>query len=249
MNDTIKQLQAHRSIRKFKPNDITEEQISQIMASAQAASTSSNLQAYSVIGVRNADTKQQLAELAGGQRYVEECPLFLVWCADWHRVREAVRLHGDDSELELYQNVETFMVATIDAALAAQNAATAAEALGLGIVFIGGIRNHMQQVIELLQLPELVYPVFGMCIGVPDQSPTPRPRLPERTVYHEEHYRTSELVAGIRAYDETLGQYYASRTGGSKQAAWSGELTARLRPERLRPDLYDIITGQGFRFC
>lgn len=249
MNDTIKQLQAHRSIRKFKPDDVTEEQVGQILASAQAASTSSNLQAYSVIGVRNADRKRQLAELAGGQRYVEECPLFLVWCADWHRAREAVRLHGGDSGLELHHNVETFMVATIDAALAAQNAAAAAESLGLGIVFIGGLRNQLRQVIELLQLPELVYPVFGMCIGVPDQSPTPRPRLPMRAVYHEEHYRTSGVVAGIREYDETLGQYYAGRAGGSKQSAWSGELAARLRPERLRPDLYDIITGQGFRFC
>lgn len=247
MNDMIKHLQAHRSIRRFKQEEVTAEQLAQIIASAQAASTSSNIQAYSVIGIRNADTKRQLASLAGGQQYVEECPLFLVWCADLHRAQAAVRLHTGDAALQLPQNVETFLVATVDAALAAQNAAVAAEALGLGTVFIGGIRNDLQRVIELLELPELVYPVFGMCIGTPDQSPTPRPRLAREAVYHEERYSRDGLENHIRNYDETLARYYASRTGGSKQAAWSGELAARFRLERLRPELYTIIVGQSFQ--
>lgn len=248
MNDMIRHLQAHRSIRRFKQEEVTQEQLEQIIGSAQSASTSSNMQAYSVISIRKADTRRQLAALAGGQHYVEACPLFLVWCADLHRAQAAVRLHTGDATLQVPQNVETFLVATVDAALAAQNAAVAAEALGLGTVFIGGLRNDMRRVIELLELPELVYPIFGMCIGKPDQSPTPRPRLAMEAVYHEERYNQADLVKHIRAYDETLAQYYASRTGGSKQAAWSGELASRLRAERLRPELYDIITSQGFQF-
>jgi FMN reductase (NADPH) len=247
MSDIIRHLQAHRSIRQFKPTAITEEQVAQIIASAQSASTSSNLQAYSVIGIRDASTKRQLAELAGNQRYVEDCPLFLVWCADLHRTQTAVQLRQEDDALKIPQNVETFLVATVDAALAAQNAAVAAEALGLGTVFIGGIRNDMRRVIELLQLPQLVYPVFGMCLGEPDQAPTPRPRLPRRAIYHSERYSVPDQAEGIRAYDETLIQYYADRTGGGKQTSWSGELTAKLRPERLRPDLYEVLTAQGFR--
>ncbi|KQO18451.1 oxygen-insensitive NADPH nitroreductase [Paenibacillus sp. Leaf72] len=248
MNDIVKHLQSHRSIRKFKPDTISEEQLGQIMASAQAASTSSNIQAYSVIGVRDTSKKRDLAKLAGGQRHVEECPLFLVWCADLHRAQVAVRMHTSDIELELHQNVETFLVATVDAALAAQNAAVAAEALGLGTVFIGGIRNDMQQVVDLLHLPRLVYPVFGMCIGISDQMPTKRPRLPVQSVYHDERYSDSGFASDIHAYDETLGQYYASRTGEGKQASWSGEMEARLRQNRLRPELYAVIKSQGFCF-
>ncbi|WP_027091832.1 oxygen-insensitive NADPH nitroreductase [Cohnella thermotolerans] len=246
--DIIEHLQSHRSVRKFKPEPVTEEQLAQILASAQSAPTSSNIQAYSVVGVRNPETKRQFAELAGGQKHIEESGIFLVWCADLNRLQTAIRLQENNPELELDQNVETFLLATIDATLAAQNATIAAEALGLGTVYIGGIRNNPKRAAELIGLPRLVYPVFGMCIGVPDQEPTLRPRLPVQTVYHAETYRTDAFADGIRAYDDATRQYYAGRTGGIKDTYWSKEMASRFRKERLRYHLRDFIEGQGFRF-
>jgi len=147
MNDIIQLLQSHRSIRKFSNTPVTPEQLDAILGSAQMASTSSNMQAYSVISVTDMALRQQLAVLAGNQAYVSECPLFLVWCADLHRFAQAVHRHADTP---VSGNAENFLVATVDAALAAQNAAVAAESLGLGVVYIGGIRNNPAEVSQLL---------------------------------------------------------------------------------------------------
>lgn len=241
MNDTISLLQKHRSIRKFTDAPVTPEQLSAILASAQAASTSSNMQAYSVIGVTDAGLKRQLAELAGNQAYVGECPLFLVWCADLRRYEQAVRRHTD---APVTGNAENFLVATVDAALAAQNAAIAAESLGLGVVYIGGLRNRPAEVSRLLQLPQLVYPVFGMCIGMPDQEPLLRPRLPLEAVYHENRYTEERYPAAIDAYDEAIRAYMAERTGGKTDTVWSKEMAAKaIRP---RKHMKAFLSSQGF---
>jgi FMN reductase (NADPH) len=169
-SNMIDLLQNHRSIRKFTDQKITSEDLEQILYSAQMAATSSHVQAYSIVGVTDQEKKKQLAEWAGDQSYVENCAHFFVFCADLHRLGEvAIRKEKDLKDSLDY--TEMFMVATIDAALAAQNAAIAAESLGLGIVYIGGIRNNPDKVSQLLKLPDKVYPVFGMCLGYPDQNP------------------------------------------------------------------------------
>ncbi|NBD23114.1 oxygen-insensitive NADPH nitroreductase [Paenibacillus glycinis] len=247
MNDTISLLKSHRSIRKFSSQPVTDAQLAQILAAAQAASTSSNMQAYSVIGIRSEEKRDKLAELTGNQRHVAQAPLFLVWCADLNRLQTAVGLHRESPGFQLEQNMETFIMATVDAGLAAQNAAVAAESLGLGIVYIGGIRNRPQDVTELLKLPKLVYPVFGMCVGVPDQEPDQRPRLPLSAVYHEEAYDEAAIAEGIEAYDVTMRDYYAERSGTGRTSVWSTEMAARFRPEQLRPHMRAYLESQGFR--
>ncbi|RTE09258.1 oxygen-insensitive NADPH nitroreductase [Paenibacillus whitsoniae] len=239
MNEVIDLLLRHRSIRKFTSEPVTAEQRTAILRAAQAASTSSNMQAYSVIHVTNQALKNQLAELAGGQAYVSECPLFLVWCADLHRFAAAAGRHTD---APITGNAEHFIIATVDAALAAQNAAVAAESLGLGAVYIGGLRNKPAEVSELLGLPQLVYPVFGMCIGMPDQEPLLRPRLPLEAVYHENRY-TDNPVA-IDVYDETIRDYMDRRTGGKADTTWSKEMAAKT--QRPRKHMKAFLQGQGF---
>ncbi|ASS74146.1 nitroreductase A [Tumebacillus algifaecis] len=244
MNQTIDLLQGHRSIRKFKPTALTEEQIQTIVHSAQMASSSSNIQAYSVIGVTDPALKKQLAHLAGDQNYVEECGLFLVWCADLYRLQQACAKHGVEMQK---QYVESFLVATVDVSLAAQNAALAAESLGLGIVYIGGIRQNPAGVTELLNLPQLVFPVFGMCVGVPDQEPSPRPRLSRDAVYHENTYRTSQITAGIDNYDQTMHDYYRERSGGKLDTNWSKQISEKYaHPSRAH--LRAFLDDQGFGF-
>ncbi|MBD3918161.1 oxygen-insensitive NADPH nitroreductase [Paenibacillus sp. PR3] len=244
MNETIALLQRHRSIRRYKEASIPEEHLTQIVRTGQAASTSSNIQAYSVIAVKDPVKKQRLTELCGSQQYIIDCPVFLVWCADLNKTQTAVRLHED---MALETNVEVLLLGTIDAALAAQNAAVAAESLGYGIVYIGGIRNNPQQVTELLQLPPLVYPVFGMCVGVSDQEPDLRPRLPLEGVYHEEVYRQDGIDDAIRAYDEVTRRYYASRKGGGQQTTWSLEMYRKFNGKPPRAHMHPYLTSQGFQ--
>lgn len=248
MNATIELLRNHRSIRKYKDTDVPEEHVREIVLTAQAAPTSSNIQAYSVVAVRDAEKRRRFAELSGN-RQIEESPVFLVWCADLNKIRTAVRLHKDT---ELRQNVELFLLATIDAALAAQNATVAAESLGYGTVYVGGIRNDPQTATDLLELPQLVYPVFGMCVGVPNQEPDIRPRLPLAAVYHQDVYREEGLASEIEAYDETMRHYYATRKGGGKggeeETIWSREMLRRFEGERHRDHLHGFLLSRGFEF-
>lgn len=244
MNAVIELLQRHRSIRRFKPEPLQGEQIAAIIRSAQMASSSSNVQAYSIIGVTDPGKKRELAILCGNQRYVEECPLFLVWCADLERLRLAC----EQQQVEMvHGTMENFIVATVDVALAAQNAAIAAESLGLGIVYIGGIRSQPREVSRLLHLPQLVYPVFGMCVGYPDQEPDPRPRLPVQAVYHENTYSAKPFKEAIDEYDRIMREYYLRRTGGKRDTTWSEEMAAKFR-QAVRKHMRAYLEEQGFRF-
>jgi FMN reductase (NADPH) len=244
MNPTIDLIRSHRSIRKYKPDPVTREQLQAILESAQMASSSSNVQAYSVVGVTDPDMKKQLAALVGGQAYVEQCPLFLVWCADLHRLREACDLQGVDM---VHGTIENFIVTNVDVALAAQNAAIAAESLGLGVVYIGGIRNNPREVSDLLQLPELVYPVFGMCVGTPDQEPGIRPRLAMSAIYHENTYNVEKTREAIADYDDVTHQYYLDRSGGEMDTNWSKGMADKLKSP-VRAHMRKFLEEQGFRF-
>ncbi|MCC3374920.1 oxygen-insensitive NADPH nitroreductase [Cohnella sp. REN36] len=233
MNDTIASLMAHRSVRAFRDTPVTEEQLQTIVAAGQMASTSSNVQAYSVIAVTEPSLKRQLAVLSGDQAYVEQCPLFLVWCADFYRTCRASEMYlGEETTYE--DSTESFMVATIDAALAAQNAAVAAESMGLGICYIGGIRNRIAEVAELLRIPELAYPVFGMCVGVPARQSGQRPRLPVEAVLHRNGYDPETSVEAVKGYDVKMVRYLRERTEGRKSTPWSKIMAEWLaRPNRL----------------
>lgn len=243
-NEVLSLLNRHASIRKFKADPVSDEQLSAIIGAAQMASTSSNVQAYSVIAVTEPKLKSELGELAGKQSYVAECPVFLVWCADLYRLREAARQHlGGAASYE--DSAENFIVATVDAALAAQNAAVAAESLGLGIVYIGGIRNEIAAVSERLGLPELVYPLFGMCLGYPDQEPGLRPRLPQPAVLHHNRYDAEEAVRQVEAYDKISSEYLSKRTGGTNSATWSAIMAKRLS-EPIRLHMQEFLKSKGF---
>lgn len=243
--DVLKLLQNHRSVRKFNNSKIPERDVVQIITSAQAAPSSSHGQAYSIIGVTDPERKAKLAEYAGGQPQVESCSHFLVFCADLYRLEKIALQQGVDMT-ESIDSTEMFMVATIDAALVAQNTAIAAEALGLGIVYTGGLRNHPHEVAQLLELPKRVYAVFGMCIGYPEDIPDLKPRLPLEAVYFENKYKDFEEVnKHIHQYDEVMKAYYMNRTQGARSETWSETMTnKRKRPRRM--NMKSFLLEQGF---
>ncbi len=244
VNETVALLLGHRSIRKFKDEALTREQVETIVAAGQAASSSSHVQAYSVIAVTEKKLKEELSRLSGNQAYVYSCPVFLVWCADLSRLKAAAHKHRPGQET--YEgSMENLIVATVDAALAAQNAAIAAESMGLGIVYIGGIRNQIAEAARLLGVPELVYPVFGMCIGYPDQQPILRPRLPQEAVLHWNGYDASTAEKQVARYDEIMSAYLRERTGGAKDTPWS-ELMADKLAQPSRMHMASFLRERGF---
>ncbi|MDN0076201.1 oxygen-insensitive NADPH nitroreductase [Crenobacter sp. SG2303] len=242
MNPVIQLLKSHRSIRKFTDQPISDELINEIVACGQAAATSSNIQATTVIRVRDPEQREKIATLAGGQAYVASAGAFLVYCADLHRPQLACEIQGGQFSEGM---TEHFIIATVDAALAAQNSVIAAESLGLGICYIGGIRNHPQEISELLGLPKHVYPIFGLCLGYPAQDPEIKPRLPLSVVLKEERYQSQDDLEGITAYDEQMRAYYRSRTGGTKDSCWSVEMKALVGKES-RPHMRGFLAQRGF---
>lgn len=245
MNDTIRLLLSHRSIRKFTDRPIEAERLRAIVAAAQMASSSSNIQAYSVIHVTDQSLKDRLSEYAENYVYVKECAAFLVWCADLYRLRETVAIRGGDPAQAPVGTTENTVAAIVDVALAAQNAAVAAESLGLGIVYIGGIRNRIADVSSLLGLPELVIPLFGMCLGYPAQEPLLRPRLPQAAVLHENRYDPSAYRELIAAYDAEYEAYTRERSNGQRVSAWSEDMARKLSVHS-RAHMSDFLRQKGF---
>ena len=240
MNSTIELLKSHRSIRKFTDQKISQELLVELVRAGQAAATSSHVQAYTVIHVKDPANRKQIAELAGGQSYVATASDFLVFCADMKRPTEASERTGAKVVRGM---TEQLLVASVDAALMAQNVAIAAESEGLGICYIGGIRNNPQAISDLLRLPDHVYPVFGMCLGYPAHEPDVKPRLPVEAILKEDYYSDdSELVA---AFDDAMQTYYSQRRGGNKDSTWSQNLSP-LFDSKLRAHMREFLTKRGF---
>lgn len=208
-NEHIALLLSHRSIRGYRPDALPVGTLQTLIAAAQSAATSSNLQTWSVVAVTDPAKKAQLARLANNQKHIEQCPLFLVWLADISRNQ---RLGAQESvELETMPYQETFLVAAIDAALAAQNAVVAAESLGLSTVYIGALRNQPQAVAEVVGLPSGVFGVFGMCVGYAAVTAANevKPRLPQDVVVHHETYEVGNEAEHRAAYDHLMAAFSA----------------------------------------
>lgn len=201
-NAVIDALLSHRSVRAYLPDALPDGTTELLIAAAQSAATSSNMQLWSVIAVEDPARRARLSALANNQKHITEAPLFLLWLADLSRAERLGAAAG--VEMEGLPYTETFMVAMIDAALAAQNATVAAESLGLGTVYIGSMRNHPEAAAAELGLPPQCMVAFGLCVGFPDPAkPAPiRPRLPQSVVLHHERYDASVDATGIALYDQ-----------------------------------------------
>jgi FMN reductase (NADPH) len=229
MNEVIKTILNHRSIRHFEDKALDDEQIKTIVTCAQAAATSSFIQAYSIIGIKDKLVKKRLAELVGNQEYVEKNGHFFVFCADLYR-HSIIGEEEQKDVLPSLESTEKFMVALIDATLAAQNAAIAAESLGLGICYIGGIRNNLEEVQKVLKTPERVVPLFGMAVGYPTNITGQKPRLPFEHVYHENEYEQNKevYIRQLDEYDKIISQYYSERTNGQRTDRWTEQIAGML---------------------
>tara|TARA_Y100000588_G_C14203422_1_gene903521 strand:+ start:708 stop:1442 length:735 start_codon:yes stop_codon:yes gene_type:complete len=241
MNSTIEILKNHKSIRKYTDKAIEDHVLEELIEAGQWASTSSYVQAYSVIRVKDKDKREAMAVLSGDQKNVRTAPEFLVFCADLNRLNKACELH----DIQMQDGfIELLLIASVDAALMAQNVMIAAESLGLGGVYVGGLRNDPEQMSSLLGLPDRVYPVFGLCLGWPDQNPDQKPRLSKKLVYFEDTYQEPDL-AELQSYDEVVKAYYIERTKGKIDHSWTEQMSEKLSKE-TRPHMLQYLKNKKF---
>lgn len=236
----------HRSIRKFTDQPIDQATFNTLILAGQAASSSGFLQSASIIRVIDPKLRYEIRRICAmaqdakagekyGHPYVEHCAEFLVYCIDNHRHQQLV----PHAQIDW---TEATLVGTIDATIMAQSILTAAESLGLGGVYIGSVRNDIARLGELLQLPAGVVPVFGMCLGYPDQDPAFRPRLPANVVISTNTYQPADLSA-LQHYNDTVKAYYHER--GQENTDWVQQIEAYLG-EPTRPEILPYLNQQGY---
>ncbi|MGO1543054.1 MAG: NADPH-dependent oxidoreductase [Gulosibacter sp.] len=248
-NATIDLQLQHRSVRKFLPGEVTDAQLNLIVAAAQSGSQSSNLQVWSVVAVRDQERKNRISEALGGHPYIENCAVFLVWTADFHRASRIVE-KKHDTQVDTIGYLENTLVTFIDSGIVGQNALLAAESLGLGGVFVGGVRNNPLALVEELGLPEYVFPTVGMALGIPDpeEAADTKPRLPQTAVLHHEQYDAEAWEPASAEYEQHIGEYYARY--GRDNYSWAFTLNRRigsLKGMHGRHQISEWLGEQGFK--
>ncbi|MBF1921754.1 nitroreductase family protein [Staphylococcus aureus] len=216
MSDYVYNLvKKHHSVRKFKNKPLSEDVVKKLVEAGQSASTSSFLQAYSIIGIDDEKIKENLREVSG-QPYVVENGYLFVFVIDYYRH------HLVD------QHAETDM--------------------GYGIVFLGSLRNDVERVREILDLPDYVFPVFGMAVGEPadDENGAAKPRLPFDHVFHHNKYHADKETqyAQMADYDQTISEYYDQRTNGNRKETWSQQIEMFLG-NKARLDMLEQLQKSG----
>ena len=217
----------HRSIRKYKPTPIDESILNDILLAGTRASTTGNMQVYSIIVTTEEEIKKQLLPCHFNQGMVTQAPVVLTFCADFNRFNKWCTQRNAKPG---YDNFLSFFTAAIDALLVAQNVCIAAEEQGLGICYLGTTTYTADKIIDVLKLPKGVIPVTTVVIGYPDEAPELTDRLPLASVIHQEVYQD---------YSEgDIDQIYAA-----KEAL---PLTQKLLKENNKETLAQIFTDNRY---
>lgn len=219
MNDVITTIASHRSIRKFKNMPLSEEQVDLIVRSAQMAPTSAHLQTFSIIGITDTARKKELA-IRSENPAIAESGYCFIFCADLYRV---MTMANDQEKEKMKDNLSFnyfYQSAIINTSIALQNANLAAESLGLGTVIMAGVNRALPDLDEWLDLPEYVIPLVGLAVGVPDDQPEQKPRLPESAVFFENRYNRN-LKDSVKNYDAQMAAYYKSRSDNTQDTNWT----------------------------
>jgi len=235
---------SHRSVRKYKPEPISQEILQGLVAAAQSAATSSNLQLWSIVSVQDPARREEMAKLCDDQSQIRDAGVFFAFLADHYRLKRAAEAVGEGGAGLSY--TEFFTMAVIDAALAAERMVCAAESLGLGICYIGALRNDAQGVKEFLNLPDGTFGVFGLCIGWPAEPLRAeiKPRLRQEQIWFQETYSRE---VDVSEYDARMrGFYEEMRMKGD--VTWSMRSGRRVDLHHMtgRETLLEWLRGQGF---
>ena len=239
------------SIRKFSKKNISEELLSLLLMAAQSAPSKSNLQQYSILIIKNDIIKNKIGNIIGKTKWALEAPLFFLFLAD---IRRNIKITNDRGYSHKNNNLDTFMNSVIDAALSMQSMITASESIGLGVCPISMIRNIIDEVKNICELPKGVFPIAGLAMGWPTEKPRVSYRLPQEVVIHHDIYDDKNLIEKIEEYDEQVyrvapiladQQRHVDRYGVSEKGTWSENISRQLSiPERA--NFKDWLKANGF---
>lgn len=231
MNESIKLMMAHSSVRRFKDESIPDEDLQKILEAAGAASSWKNFQSYSIIVVGSEEKKRALYELTP-QPAIIQADTILLFVGDHNRASKAAELHSATFDAK---GTENLLISSVDAALAGQNAMLAAESLGYGGVFIGMIRHSALAVADIFALPDYTYPVFCIALGVPNQNFPVKPRLALDAFVFQEEYK-EQTVDTIEAHDAVQTEY----AGARQTELWSERLVNQFK-ETEQPETKAVL--------
>lgn len=235
----------HRTIREFKSSPMPPQQLSILLDIAKRTATSMGLQSFSIIRIVNPELKAAIAEVCN-QEYVARIPELFIFIVDAYRNSRIAREQGITSDIE--RDSDRFFQGWTDAAIAAQNMVAAAELGGFGTVFFGSILNNVPKMIELLKLPELTFPVVGVGIGVPNQKPQLKPRMPrEANVFDDSYTVFDSYLELLEDYDEEMEQYYDMRDTNRRVDSFTKQVAGK-KAVPLRQKLIQQAEAQGFKF-
>ena len=193
-----------RSVRRFENRLVPDDVVNELLDAAAAAPSGGNIQPLAIVTVREADRRARLAEIVGGQPWVKNAPLSLVFCLDYYKVGEWAKMYGVD--FRGHDSLGFFLIAYADVMCAAQTVVLLAEEKGLGSVYVGTIQSAIPEAREFLKTPERVLPLMVLSLGYPKSVPQGIPKLPRSAIVHDEEY---DLPAGdeIRAaYEGKYGE-------------------------------------------
>lgn len=235
----------HRTIREFKSSPMPPQQLSILLDIAKRTATSMGMQSFSIIRIVNPELKAAIAEVCN-QEYVARVPELFIFIVDAYRNSRIAREQGVTSDSE--RDSDRFFQGWTDAAIAAQNMVAAAELGGFGTVYFGSILNNVPKMIELLKLPELTFPVVGLGIGVPNQKPQLKPRMPrEANVFDDSYTVFDSYLELLEDYDEEMEQYYDMRDMNSRVDSFTKQIAGK-KAVPLRQKLIQQAEAQGFKF-
>lgn len=245
MNEVLKLQCNHRTIREFTQEPLTAREVEDLLTVANHTATSTGMQSMSILRITDEEKKKEITKVCG-QEYVGRAPELWIFIVDIFRNARIAKEQGVD--LPSKGDVDRFFQGFTDGALAAQNVTVAAESMGLGCVYFGSILNDVRRIIEILELPELTFPIVGLGIGHPNQKPQLKPRMPLKYKVFENTYQVFDnYLEEMKEYDEVIHTYYDLRDANRRVDYFTKQVVSRL--ENVNPkrnELVKVAKEQGF---
>lgn len=237
-------LLTRRSIRRFEREAITAEQLDLIYEAIRNTPTSYNGQQFTVIDIDDQELKEKLYEIIG-QKQIKTCNRFMAFCIDYNRIRSFAKAEGVDMP-GFCDTMDGVTVGIVDASLAMMSAVAAADSIGLGCCCIGYARTaNPKAVAELLNLPDGVFVVCGLSLGVPREMPDMKPKMPASLLIHHNGYRQDDMLPELKAYDAEIRQYNATRSGATTDNDWLRHILSYYS-EALGYKMLEAMRERGF---
>ncbi len=235
----------HRTVRRFSAKKLSPNTIDTLISVAQHTSTSHYLQSMSLIHITDQKTRKEISQISN-QSYVNGNGELFIFLVDLYRANQIAVKNGHPKNY--LGSMDKFLQGCADATLAVQNVVNAAESMNLGAVILGSIQNDAGQLIKLLKLPKLTFPILGLIVGIPSEKPTFKPRLPRNLMYFQNSYNLSDLkTSSLQDYDKVIHKYYETRNSNRRQETFSHLISkSAIEMPAKRKELFKVLKHQGF---